>query len=446
MLGEQQARWTARYALSHPLWWASLAVLLLNDHYLKGRGVLTAAVTGKLSDFAGMLMAPLVIATLLRACTPWRFALAHGVVGLGFTTLKLSVVVAELWCSLGRQLGWHWRVVADPSDLAALPLLLVSYWAFGPRLRQMKVGVTWQRWARSAGLGMGLAGILATSRAPPRAPVLGPHAVYLRAGQHQIQELERSRGTPGRKLACDLGWGRAEVSGDFLVEQVLSGPLRACDLMRGRPAWERELDEAAELVASDGRHILLRSSDRVWALAAQSGAVLWQIEAANRGVVLLDDRVLVRSQSDRLLAHSLSDGRRTAAPSLALPSSRPFANIKHPLGVLLAQVEYPQDGVDAIDAVRGNLLWRLAEPTTAAAANSLLVFTYEGSSCANNALTARLAQTGQPVWSIPWCPSLSNVSADGDLVVTSSYESEWSWVVARRPADGELLWSRWLEP
>jgi outer membrane protein assembly factor BamB len=128
-------------------------------------------------------------------------------------------------------------------------------------------------------------------------------------------------------------------------------------------------------------------------------------------------------------------------PDFALSSSRPFASVRHPLGVLLAQLEYPHDGVDAIDPARGSLHWQLGEPTTVAAANSELVFTYDGSSCASNALTARQAQTGQPVWSIPWCPRVSNVSADGDLVVTLSYESETSSVVARRPADGGLLWS-----
>jgi outer membrane protein assembly factor BamB len=230
------------------------------------------------------------------------------------------------------------------------------------------------------------------------------------------------------------------------VEEVFGGQLRACDLGAGQLAWERELGQKAELVASDPRHVLVRSSERVWALDVRSGAVRWQIEGANRGVALLDDRVLLRSGSDRVLTHSLADGRRTAAASFVLPSSRPFANIQHPLGVLLAQVEYPPDGVDAVDAAQGNLLWQLSEPTTAAAANPLLVFTHEGWSCANNALTARLAQTAAPVWSIPWCPALSNVSADHDLVVTLSYESEWSRVVARRPADGHPLWSRRQEP
>ena len=34
--------------LTHPAWWVCLALLLLNDHVLKGAGLLPGVVTGKL--------------------------------------------------------------------------------------------------------------------------------------------------------------------------------------------------------------------------------------------------------------------------------------------------------------------------------------------------------------------------------------------------------------
>src|SRR4051812_14533255 len=52
-------------AVGHPLWWGSLAVLVANDHLLKGRGVVPSWLTGKLSDFAFLIVAPVLAAALL---------------------------------------------------------------------------------------------------------------------------------------------------------------------------------------------------------------------------------------------------------------------------------------------------------------------------------------------------------------------------------------------
>jgi len=54
-------------ALSHPLWWAALALLVANDHVLKGAGLLPESLTGKLSDFAGMIVAPPLLGALIGA-------------------------------------------------------------------------------------------------------------------------------------------------------------------------------------------------------------------------------------------------------------------------------------------------------------------------------------------------------------------------------------------
>jgi hypothetical protein len=55
-----------RTALSHPLFWSALVGLLVNDHVLKPAHVLPGWVVGKLSDFVGMLVAPVVLTVLLR--------------------------------------------------------------------------------------------------------------------------------------------------------------------------------------------------------------------------------------------------------------------------------------------------------------------------------------------------------------------------------------------
>ena len=52
--------------LCHPLPIAAVLVLTLNDHVLKGSGLLPGWLTGKLSDFAGLFFFPLLLAALAR--------------------------------------------------------------------------------------------------------------------------------------------------------------------------------------------------------------------------------------------------------------------------------------------------------------------------------------------------------------------------------------------
>src|SRR5262245_28812425 len=68
---------SARFAvLLHPLFLCALALLLVNDHLLKGAGILPGAITGKLSDLAGLIVAPVLVAALVGARTPPSRALA----------------------------------------------------------------------------------------------------------------------------------------------------------------------------------------------------------------------------------------------------------------------------------------------------------------------------------------------------------------------------------
>src|SRR5262245_53546805 len=50
--------------LAHPVPLAAVGVLALNAHLLKGSGVLPGALTGKLSDFAGLFFFPLLLAAI----------------------------------------------------------------------------------------------------------------------------------------------------------------------------------------------------------------------------------------------------------------------------------------------------------------------------------------------------------------------------------------------
>ena len=82
-------------ALLHPLWLVSLGLLVLNDHVLKGASLLPAPLTGKLSDFAGLVVAPVLLAAVLRVKTMRGLVLAHLAVGLVFSAIQLSAAAAR---------------------------------------------------------------------------------------------------------------------------------------------------------------------------------------------------------------------------------------------------------------------------------------------------------------------------------------------------------------
>ncbi len=102
----------------------AVAVLLLNDHVLKGSGLLPEVVTGKLSDVAGLFFFP-----ILLVCTVERlFGDRRGLEALScvataavFALLKTSPA-ASLWAT--RVWG---DVVCDPTDLLTLPAVVVAY-------------------------------------------------------------------------------------------------------------------------------------------------------------------------------------------------------------------------------------------------------------------------------------------------------------------------------
>jgi hypothetical protein len=78
-------RWPA-----HPLTVGATAVLLLNDHVLKQAW--PGLVTGKLSDVAGLVVAPPVLGLLFGLFLAGRLAAAAAVLstGAGFSLVKLT--------------------------------------------------------------------------------------------------------------------------------------------------------------------------------------------------------------------------------------------------------------------------------------------------------------------------------------------------------------------
>jgi len=117
-------------ALLHPVALASLALLVVNDHVLKTR--FPGVVTGKLSDFAGMVVAPLVLAAMIEVVLPTtrRALVALGsalAVGLGFALAKTWAPASYVY---EHAFFWRGRVtlVRDATDLVALPMGALGAW------------------------------------------------------------------------------------------------------------------------------------------------------------------------------------------------------------------------------------------------------------------------------------------------------------------------------
>lgn len=122
---------------------AAIAVLLVNDHVLKASW--PGLVTGKLSDLAGLAFFPVLLAgaweLATRAVLRPRAALVMVVAtGLVFAATKLWPGAAHAWGLLVGLAQWPIRaalnggaplsaalVVVDPTDLVALPALLLPW-------------------------------------------------------------------------------------------------------------------------------------------------------------------------------------------------------------------------------------------------------------------------------------------------------------------------------
>lgn len=118
--------------LCHPLPLAAVLLLALNDHLLKGAGLLPGWLTGKLSDVVGLFFFPALLTAAVRGMAsllgrpPPR---AGGALGLGAVLLTGAVfTAAKLWPALNIMLARSWGLLAmDPTDLLALPVLGLAW-------------------------------------------------------------------------------------------------------------------------------------------------------------------------------------------------------------------------------------------------------------------------------------------------------------------------------
>ncbi len=93
--------------------------MVINDHFLKQSGLLPSALTGKLSDFAFMFFAPVVMAAVLRVKSRWGWLLCCALPALLLILLNSSEGFSEGFASIMSHI-YPMRLWPDPTDLFAL--------------------------------------------------------------------------------------------------------------------------------------------------------------------------------------------------------------------------------------------------------------------------------------------------------------------------------------
>lgn len=105
-------------AVVHPAWILAVAVLLVNDHVIKPAAMIEP-VAGKLSDFAGLFLAPVLLAALLGARSRRGLWASGAAVGAVFAAINTSPALAATWDGLVSTVV-PFVTTPDPTDLIAL--------------------------------------------------------------------------------------------------------------------------------------------------------------------------------------------------------------------------------------------------------------------------------------------------------------------------------------
>jgi hypothetical protein len=196
----------------------SVALLLINDWVLKPSAA-APWLSGKLSDVAGLVVAP-VAATAAFDCVLWlvsraglavdfslgrgRLAIAVVACGAVFAAVKLLPAAAGALETAAAAVGLDWRIVADPTDLVALPALAVAAWLGRRELASVPLGrleVLERRFRRSGrSPAEGLRDVAASGGDPAAVDDLAAAlATWLQGGPSGPAQdaLDRLRGRPG---------------------------------------------------------------------------------------------------------------------------------------------------------------------------------------------------------------------------------------------------------
>jgi hypothetical protein len=151
--------------LVHPVTVLAAIVLILNDHVLKA--AYPGLVTGKLSDIAGLVLLPplvgLILAVVVRARAGTPMAITGlAVSGVAFTAVKAAPAGAAAASTVFSAVTGPSVILADPTDLAALPALGIAAWVWSRARQRPASRDTLRRFAVIVVLPTAVLGVVAT--------------------------------------------------------------------------------------------------------------------------------------------------------------------------------------------------------------------------------------------------------------------------------------------
>ncbi|GAB3035594.1 hypothetical protein GCM10011376_18560 [Nocardioides flavus (ex Wang et al. 2016)] len=210
-------------------------------------------VTGKLSDVAGLVVAPLLMAAVLAVVrTPRALPVSLLATGAGFAFCKTSDLGAAVTSSVWSLFGTPTMIRADVTDLVALPALYAAW-----RIHRTVKTSAPRGWRRTVAVAVGTAllpvGVLATS-----ATSCDESGGITRVGVVQGELIGPPRGVETRLVGGGLYGLDFSIDGrgsfrdvDFeLAGGVLSTSRRACVEQQ---CWRLRDDDGVDVSTDGGR-------------------------------------------------------------------------------------------------------------------------------------------------------------------------------------------------
>lgn len=197
MIRKQELR--PKRVLLHPLWLMGLITLVLNDHILK-HSIYSGVITGKLSDFAGLLIAPVLLAALFQVRTSRGYIWALASTGAVFAGINVSSELAVLFDAAVSTIV-PFVTVTDPTDLIALVMLPFGFALFVPVMRRDEPP------RRHLEFGIAIVGGVACMATSPPITCENGECDYYEPIETQISMLNRSNETHEvyvRRLRTDV--------------------------------------------------------------------------------------------------------------------------------------------------------------------------------------------------------------------------------------------------
>ncbi len=152
-------------ALTHPLVLLSIFILLVNDHVLKV--YIPSALTGKISDFAGLFFFPILLSAILnlvfQSFQSRKIALASFI----FTAIWFSLIKTIPFFKNLTENIFNIQIVLDPSDLMALIMLPLAW-----RLREKVENESKTGISKLSYVALGIASLATIATSPPIIPMI----------------------------------------------------------------------------------------------------------------------------------------------------------------------------------------------------------------------------------------------------------------------------------